>query len=1721
MAATSFFVTNVVQEPVLDSDNKPTYDTDGNPITKPKTVYVPYTTTITAANIDDHIGADAPVLYVEREDPIDSSKKVYRKAEIYNLNRDPRVRYEYVPDNFAQVTAVGAEFFTMTETWYDASGNEVDALNPDAVEKKVSYDPLPADHKLGDYLEAEANQLYVKLPGSITRKATVDKTDTSGNVVLDKDGNPVKVTQNVTTRFANGQDRYVPITLVRVKDEEPEPVPDEYDRYQFRKDLLVSDVRVVTNRQVTFETAIRDPEIAVDDDGNEYLLEPGSYYVDSRTLDWVSQNDPYFLYNDFQYDPSFLQQFGMDNDWILHDTLFAPTYEQDAWQYNEHPWFAATILNSADKLDPSEYTDIVEAQGNLKHAKLVFALHLPSQVTFYDEKMLTDDKKLADSAVGRAAYKYIGDYEDDDYSFYIERNYLDRKDGQMKTERLTPKQLMEKGWTVKISYQPDYGDNSYSQTGTRGKKDNAHYGKADADDPLDTVENRGLVTDVLSGSPEADNGLAASVGAKQAVGSYASVKPARHGKEVVVFEIAAPDDATDREFAEFDSLLNAYYAGAHPDGYLGYGDSMTLKVKTRLDNLGDVDSAMDDSLYEGDALVSYKKQMETIASWDGDESEVYATAHETKLNWIDDEDSEGWDHIYEGDDLTDVNQGQTGLGQKPNGAGSVTAGSDGTVAEGTTGLKPKLTDLKTLIGTSFHGQSVNRFFRAGEKAEDHAVNNVNYDRDSDLDDLYVTDTSGWFRIRKPSASVRADTAKLRSLIYNSDMDVYTGQDVQLRGSNGFYLTQAINTGGAVNSFVVDWQVPFWATASDDPMKGALTVKNAPFTDSEHSDLAVGRILSAFESVSTGIWEVPGAKYDCTYEYKAPGSETYQAIELNAKGQYQANVEKRNEDGSKYTYLMTYTPDGSGNMVDEDGVVCENFRVSRTAKNEEAKTEKQLRLFMFARLASTNYGQTQNVYTEQNGDAYQDHENFALAGSDADRDYYFGEDDINAAFGESEDYNTADAKGWVQIGDANGYAVSDKRNVTITEKEILEGHTNMQVRQIRWVVKAVPVKDGKANYEDDSLSTKVGVPHGFRLDVDAIPDRGTKKYKELAGKVYSEDDPELFVKDADGKPTSEYKAGVTDVLDADKKPIDTTGKLIDANNRLITTNGKQEADDFDPLRLNVGWGYRNDTRGKVRLLDRVGNLYPETVTEIHPGMTNGAPFIKFSTSKVTDPTRGQAAPGGTKYYRLDEATGNYVECDEDYDESERYIRVTVDGAVTYQEVGEIDSDLDVHVNHFASATPRYDDTKYVETERSRAGFIRTAESPVLSLEIMQGYFSGNATNGYRWVDGASVINKNSSRMMRYKITLSNLSDAQMKALNYTGYEQDSCANPQISQILPFVEGFGNASDLTDKTFQYVPYEEIQADRAAVVSKYDYFDWDYVAPKRGLTYPNINNKTPLWTYYVTEMDETLNVATEANTVKDKVYNDPLLIPQGETTPRLTYPRLGSAFTVKDKAAGVDETNSFARKFLNWRFTGNRTEVNKTDSNGNVVIGTDGQPVKKVITSRGVLKPGQGIVIELIMPISADANDLMSEDLLTTAGYGYKPGNFKPYTPAIADNDGSTRGLVSDTRDVNLDGQTSQSMVMMQLKALQFASAGTVNSEKTVTTQLESLATMAKNGPAGVPEGTSYSYANSVINPETAEDGASKYNNIVFYDVLPFQDDVDVMSADNRQPISRDSR
>ena len=339
--------------------------------------------------------------------------------------------------------AVGETFYTFSDpTPTDTPGTWNVVRDGVVVEEtSVRDDLVKGVHKLGDYMEAEANQLYVAV-----------HSDAYGDV-------------------------YLPVEIIRVKEEEAPKAPDAYDKWEYSRNETVTDIRTATTRNVIFHIPLKDPgipyktnengqwllrekgtdvltsDIAVDvnynadgtpnlgaydegDNAGTYEIIPytfENYRVDGRTLAWVAtgENDPYFHHNEIKYDPKFLESFGMDNNWIEHDTLFLPSGENDAWQYNETPWFAATILNSADNLEPSEYTDIVEAQGNLKHAKLVYALHLPSQVTFYDDRMLTDDKKLAGWSDEKQTstspnYKWIGDYTDDDYAFYVERTYRDR-----------------------------------------------------------------------------------------------------------------------------------------------------------------------------------------------------------------------------------------------------------------------------------------------------------------------------------------------------------------------------------------------------------------------------------------------------------------------------------------------------------------------------------------------------------------------------------------------------------------------------------------------------------------------------------------------------------------------------------------------------------------------------------------------------------------------------------------------------------------------------------------------------------------------------------------------------------------------------------------------------------------------------------------------------------------------------------------------------------------------------------------------------------------------------------------------------------------------------------------------------------------------------------------------------------------------------------------------
>ena len=195
----------------------------------------------------------------------------------------------------------------------------------------------------------------------------------------------------------------------------------------------------------------------------------------------------------------------------------------------------------------------------------MFSLYLPQQVTFYDEALL---RNLGEDVNGASYEKLLTDYVGDNYSFYIERTYKDRhtdtgvttgtktvfdeftgsakfpkrSQQQTKYERLTPKQLVEAGWTLRVRVQPDYDADGYVQ------KD---YAKGDVDD-----------LDDLPQSPD--------------------VKQRIHGGEVVVFELTPPDDASDLEFVKHPSMLSAFWDNVRADGYVGPGEIGRASCRERV-----------------------------------------------------------------------------------------------------------------------------------------------------------------------------------------------------------------------------------------------------------------------------------------------------------------------------------------------------------------------------------------------------------------------------------------------------------------------------------------------------------------------------------------------------------------------------------------------------------------------------------------------------------------------------------------------------------------------------------------------------------------------------------------------------------------------------------------------------------------------------------------------------------------------------------------------------------------------------------------------------------------------------------------------------------------------------------------------------------------------------------------------------------------------------------
>ena len=433
--------------------------------------------------------------------------------------------------------------------------------------------------------------------------------------------------------------------------------------------------------------------------------------------------------------------------------------------------------------------------------------------------------------------------------------------------------------------------------------------------------------------------------------------------------------------------------------------------------------------------------------------------------------------------------------------------------------------------------------------------------------------------------------------------------------------------------------------------------------------------------------------------------------------------------------------------------------------------------------------------------------------------------------------------WRVVGSQTGYPVrradGTKENVTIDLGDpATPGALKDKegVKQIRWVIKAEHAADPRSGLDavaSDAGADALPVPTGFRLDVDAVPD--------------------------------------------------------DPNH--AETIGKQEADELDPRRQNIGWEWAKDAQGTL-LYDKQGD--PQLVYEspMPDSFLEHGAFVRL---------------GGS-------------------------------------------ADKTFHLNHFIQTPLRYDDTKFMPSERSRAGYYRDEESPQLGIDVEQFYFTGGPKTGYEWKEGVPSINVGMSKMMKYRVTLHNFSTEELEAIGKPELSGDTCTNPDISVMVPLI----SALIPDDEHFAYVPYEQVKDNAGHVLN--DGFRKDKTQNPDGTTKPatNIDKETPRWTYYAqgegVEQDSELPVLESTSVGTDSVR-------------------------AKEQLSDDLEHN---RQYLSLHFTG------PDDGTGE---------------SRGILKQGQELVFEFMMPIRDDAATVTSNNLLNTTGYVHKEGSFARICPTTA--------------------------------------------------------------------------------------------------------------------------
>ena len=352
----------------------------------------------------------------------------------------------------------------------------------------------------------------------------------------------------------------------------------------------------------------------------------------------------------------------------------------------------------------------------------------------------------------------------------------------------------------------------------------------------------------------------------------------------------------------------------------------------------------------------------------------------------------------------------------------------------------------------------------------------------------------------------------------------------------------------------------------------------------------------------------------------------------------------------------------------------------------------------------------------------------------------------------------------------------------------------------------------------------------------------------------------------------------------------------------------------------------------------------------------------------------------------------------------------------------DDGINKHTNHFITAFPKYDDTKYAQiSDRARGGFYVDPEVPVVDLSIQALYFSGSKPTGYQWKDNI-IVDSETSNMLKYKVGYESISNQKDQDII-----PDNATNPGIAVAVPYVD------KLDENHFEYIDYQ--QPDENGHYQDDNYYIGDNYGKPDDPDDPNdpyrvdenLDKATPLWTWYVIE--ETSD------------GNPKILLPDDldDTNDGLRLKDV--TFTRKP----IDMTSN-QRTILNFNFTGK-------------------------------LRPGQKLMVEFMVPIEESDGNAVPTDMLQCKAYGFKKGNFDPYlkNQSALDN----LGYEFDTSDVNNNDNVKDMMVTRLSGAIIFHTTSTIEQNKTTTTELDSNISFRA---VPVPEGKDYEYKISMINKGT---------------------------------------